>query len=162
MKTRFFLYLCGLLFLAVLGRGLLSQADPLHLDIAQTNANVVITWTNSGAVLQSANVLPGPWSVVTGAISPRVVSPTNPIEFFRLRATTNASSFDFRYLAPTFTTSVGDPFGCGCTAPENPNSLATGGGAQDNGQGNVLLHTGELTQDAVALEIPGRGINWRF
>ncbi len=76
MKTRLFLFLSGGLLLAVLGYGLRSQADPLHLDIARTNANVVITWTNLNAALESAPTLPGTWNVVTGAVSPRVISPT--------------------------------------------------------------------------------------
>jgi YD repeat-containing protein len=161
MKMRFILLLCGVLLMAMFGRGLRSRADDtLRLNIARTNSNVVLTWTNVAAALESSLVLPGAWSEVTGAVSPRAISPTNPASFFRLRALTTPTSAG--YLAPSFTTSIGDPFGCGCTSPENPNSLAAGGGAQDNGMGSVLLHTGELTQDAVDLEIPGRGFNWRF
>lgn len=163
MKTRFFLYLCGILFLAVLGRGLRSQADPLRLDIARTNANVVITWTNTGALLETSDGLPGTWSVVTGAVSPRVIVPTNPMSFFRLQATTNATSFDFRYVAPTFTASIGNPIGDGSVSPETPNSLWASApiwNHQDTGRDSVLLPTGESTQDAVALEVPGRGFNW--
>jgi hypothetical protein len=133
----------------------------LQLNIARTNSNVVLTWTNTGVALESAPTLPGTWSVVTGAVSPRVISPTNPAGFFRLHATTNAPLFAFLYVAPTFSSSIGDPFGCGCVSPENPNTLGAVGGAQDNGMGSVLLQTGELTQDGVALAIPGRGFDWR-
>ena len=120
-----------------------------------------LSWTNAGFVLQSARAVSGPYTNLVGAPSPHVFCPTNPAEFFRLVQTVD-SPFALRYAAPTFNTAIGDPFGCGCTSPENPNSLAAGGSAQDNAGGTVLLHTGELTQHAVDLEIPGRGFNWRF
>ena len=161
MKIRFLSLLGAVLLIAMFGHALRSQAD-LRLDIARTNSNLVLTWTNTGAALESSLVLPGAWSEITGAVSPRVFSPTNLASFFRLRATNTPATFDFRYVAPTFSSSIGDPFGCVCTSPENPNTLGTVGGAQDNGMGSVLLETGELTQDSVALEIPGRGFNWRF
>jgi RHS repeat-associated protein len=162
MKTRFILLLGGVLLLALFGRVLRSQADIFQIGIARTNANVVLTWTNTGVALESTLVLPGPWSVVTGAVSPRVIAPTNPASFFRLQVTNTSTSFAALYVAPTFSSSIGDPFGCGCVSPENPNTLGTVGSAQDNGMRSVLLQTGELTQDGVALEIPGRGFNWRF
>lgn len=163
MKTCNLSLLGAALLIAVLGYSFRNQADDgLQLNIARTNSNVTLTWTNTGAALESSLLLTGVWNEITGAVSPRVITPSNMASYFRLRGTNTPASFDHRYIAPTFTTSVGDPFGCGCTSPENPNSLAAGGGAQDNGQGSVLLHTGELTQYAVALEIPGRGINWRF
>src|ERR1017187_7779900 len=162
MKTRFILLLGGVLLLALFGRVLRSQADIFQIGIARTNANVVLTWTNTGVALESTLVLPGPWSVVTGAVSPRVIAPTNPASFFRLQVTNTSTSFAALYVAPTFSASIGDPFGCGCVSPENPNTLGTVGSAQDNGMRSVLLQTDELTQDGVALEIPGRGFNWRF
>ena len=163
MKTHFFSNSSVTLILAILaGLPRLHADEVLRLDIARSNSNVVVTWTNVGALLETSLLLTGGWTELTGAVSPRVFAPTNLASFFRLRATNTSTSFDFRYVAPTFPTSIGDPFGCGCTSPENPNSLAAGGGAQDNGMGSVLLHTGELTQDAVDLEIPGRGFNWRF
>src|ERR1035441_9694865 len=163
MKTRSILLLGGVLLIAMFGRGLRSHADnTLHLGIARTNSNVVLTWTNAAATLESSPLLPGARLDVTGAVSPRVISPTNPASFFRLRGTNTSASFAALYVAPTFSSSIGDPFGCGCVSPENPNTLGTVGGAQDNGMGSVLLQTGELTQDGVGLEIPGRGFNWRF
>ena len=163
MKTRSILLLGGVLLIAMFGRGLRSHADnTLHLGIARTNSTVVLTWTNAAATLESSPLLPGAWLDVTGAVSPRVISPTNPASFFRLRGTNTSASFAALYVAPTFSSSIGDPFGCGCVSPENPNTLGTVGGAQDNGMGSVLLQTGELTQDGVALEIPGLGFNWRF
>src|ERR1035441_8614649 len=68
--------------------GLRSQAeDTLYLEIARTNSNVVLTWTNAGAALESSPVLPGAWSQLTGAVSPQVISPTNPASFFRFGGT---------------------------------------------------------------------------
>jgi RHS repeat-associated protein len=162
MKIRSILLPGGVLLIALFGHGLRTQADIiLRLDIARTNSNVVLTWTNADAALESSPVLPGAWSELTGAVSPQVISPTNLASFFRLRATNTPVSFAYLYVAPTFSSSIGDPFGCGCVSPENPNTLGAVGGAQDNGLGSVLLQTGELTQDAVVVEIPGRGFNWR-
>jgi YD repeat-containing protein len=133
----------------------------LVLEIAPFGTNVLLTWTNSSAALEQSRVLTGAWGEVTGAASPYLVPATNVASFYRLRLSAGGP-FDFRYVAPTFTTGVGDPTGCGCTSPENPNSLSTGGSGQDNGEGSVFLHTGELTQHAVDLVIPGRGMDWRF
>jgi YD repeat-containing protein len=136
------------------------RAD-LLLEIAPSGTNALLTWSNSAASLEHSLTVTGAWTTVEGAASPYAVPVTNDASFFRLRLTTGGP-FDFRYLAPTFTTGLGDPAGCGCTSPENPNSLSTGGSAQDNGQGSVFLHTGELTQHAVDLAIPGRGMDWQF
>lgn len=151
--------------MAAIGEGvaiIVPCTTTYQLGIARTNANVVLTWTNTGVALQSAPGVMGVWSVVTGAVSPLVIAPTNPAAFFRLQVTNTSTSFAALYVAPTFSSSIGDPFGCGCVSPENPNTLGTVGSAQDNGMGSILLQTGELTQDGVALEIPGRGFNWRF
>jgi YD repeat-containing protein len=65
--------------------------------------------------------------------------------------------------APEYTSSIGAPLSsCGCTSPENPNSSATPGNAQDNAIGAVYLQTGELVQQAVDLSIEGVGFNWQF
>src|SRR5882724_11332433 len=125
MKTRFIYLLRKALVVALFGLSFQSQADGiLRLDIARTNSSVVLTWTNTGVVLESSLVLSGAWSEVTGAVSPQVISVTNLASFFRLRARIASTTFDFRYVAQTFTTSIGYPFGCDCTSPENPNSLA--------------------------------------
>src|SRR5437588_3172428 len=103
MKTRFVLLLCGLLLLSMFGYVLQSQADGiLRLDITRTNSNVVLTWTNAAAALESSLALTGAWSEITGAVSPRVISPTNLASFFRLRATNTPASFNSLYLAPTY------------------------------------------------------------
>jgi len=161
--SRVRLVLFKILLGAVLPHPQQVRADEvIQLDIARTNAQVLLTWTNAGVALESALVITGSWNELTGAISPLLVSPSNFATFFRLRQTVSPPVIAARYGAPTFTTAIGDPFGCGCTSPENPNSLATGGSAQDNAGGAALLHTGELTQSAVDLEIPGRGFDWRF
>jgi RHS repeat-associated protein len=156
--------LAGLMVVCVLTAG-----DPhvcaegvLRLDIARTNSNVVLIWTNGGVALETSLVLTGAWNELTNAVSGLQLSPSNVASFFRLRGIAAPANFNFRYVAPTFTTSIGDPFGCGCTSPENPNGTSAGGSAQDNGMGSVFLHTGEVVQHAVDLEIPGRGFNWRF
>jgi RHS repeat-associated protein len=137
------------------------RAD-MQLEISPLGTNVRLTWTNA-AVLESAAAVTGAWTTVTGATSPYLAAPTDSASFYRLRGSGGELDFSQRYVAPTFTTLVGDPISaCGCTSPENPNSLAAGGKAQDNGLGSVFLHTGELTQHAIDLEIPGRGFNWRF
>jgi len=70
------------LLLALLGRGLRSHADISQLNLARTNANVVLTWTSPGVALESAPAPTGAWSVVTGAVSPRVIAPTNLASFY--------------------------------------------------------------------------------
>ena len=162
MKTtriKFTLALPLAFFVLILGR--LHLRGDLWLAIAPSGTNALLTWSNSAALLERSLTLTGAWTTVEGAGSPYAVPVTNEASFFRLRLP-SGGPFDFRYLAPTFTTSIGDPFGCGCTSPENPNSLVTGGNPQDTGQGSVFLHTGELTQHALDLSIPGRGFDWKF
>ena len=140
----------------------LCSGGDLRVEISRLDTSVLLTWTNSGAVLETSLTVPGDWNVVAGASSPYLVPPTNVSSFYRLRQA-GGGSFDVRYLAPTFTTGIGDPSGgCGCTSPENPNSLSAAGNPQDNGLGSVFLHTGELTQHVVDLAIPGRGFDWRL
>ena len=134
----------------------------LQIAIERLGTNVLLTWTNPTAQLEQTLTVTGAGTTVTGAVSPRPVEATDAASFFRLRLPVGGP-FDARYVAPTFTTGIGDPAGgCGCTAPQNPNSLATAGNPQDNGLGSVFLHTGELTQQAVDLAIPGRGMDWKF
>ena len=163
MKTpQIKLTLAGLLTVLGFGLGTLHLRGDLWIRITPAGTNALLTWSNSAASLEQSLTVTGTWTTVEGAISPLVVPVTNDAGFFRLRLAVGGP-FDFRYLAPTFTTGIGDPSGgCGCTSPENPNSLSTGGSAQDNGLGSVFLHTGELTQHAVDLAIPGRGMDWKF
>src|SRR5438445_799698 len=146
-----------LLIGGALARGPCARGDEvLYLDISRSGSNALITWTNGGAVLESSLSVTGAWTELPGAFGSRLIPATNVATFFRLRETlAPPAELAVRYLAPSFTTSIGDPVGCGCISPENPNSLAGGGNSQDNAMGSVLLHTGELTQDAVDLEILG-------
>src|ERR1019366_7236752 len=102
MKTRFILLLGGVLLLALFGRVLRSQAAIFQIGIARTNANIVLTSNNPRGARESTLVLPGQWSLVTGAVSPRVIAPTNPASFFRLQVTNTSTSFAALYVAPTF------------------------------------------------------------
>jgi YD repeat-containing protein len=145
--------LCAALAPPALGR------DVGSFTIERSGTNIQIQWDDSGAALQSATNLLGPWSQISNAVSPYTVAPENVATFFRLKGAQDESL----YGAPTFGTSIGNPLSsCGCTSPENPNSSAAPGNAQDNAMGNVYLQTGELVQHAVDLSIPGRGFDWRF
>ena len=89
--------------------------------------------------------------------------PTNTSRFYRLRLAPALETFGGLYVSPEFTSTIGDPTSaCGCASPGVPSGSAVGGSAQDNAMGNLLLHTGEFTQRAVDLAVPGRGFNWRF
>jgi RHS repeat-associated protein len=129
------------------------------LSIGTSGSNVQIQWNGSGAVLQSTTNLVGPWNSLSNASSPYLVPPAGAAAFYRLAGSQDESL----YLAPQYTSSIGNPSSsCGCTSPENPNSVATPGNPQDNAMGNVYLQTGELVQNAVDLSIPGVGFDWRF
>ena len=48
------------------------------------NGNLTVSWTASGAVLQSASEVTGPWTAVSSAASPYVVPTDKPHCFYRL------------------------------------------------------------------------------
>src|SRR6266568_6980217 len=75
-----------------------------HLDITRTNPGVRLSWTNAAVALETSLTVTGAWLEVTGAPNPYLIPATNTAMFFRLRA----NGFDYRYLAPTFTTAIGD------------------------------------------------------
>jgi hypothetical protein len=54
------------------------------LSISRQGNSVTLSW-DSGATLQSAALVNGPWSSVTGATSPHVVNATEAARFFRLQ-----------------------------------------------------------------------------
>ncbi len=57
---------------------------PASIQARRSGSSVVIDWT--GAVLESAtNVVTGPWSEVTGAAHPHVITSPTGIEFFRAK-----------------------------------------------------------------------------
>jgi hypothetical protein len=53
------------------------------LVIAQTNGGVQLTWP--GGTLQAAASPNGPWTVVTNAVAPWVLTPATNQQFFRIR-----------------------------------------------------------------------------
>jgi len=135
---------------------------PGYLQIYFSAGYVWITWTNPSAVLQTAPTPTGPWTLLPEATSPYPVLPLDTASFFRL---TGLPLIDVTtlYDPPTFVTGIGNPVSsCDCTGPGNPNTPASPGGPQNNGNGSVYLHTGELVQYAVDLAIPGRGFDWRL
>lgn len=88
---------------------------------------------------------------------------TNASRFYRARLVSAQETYGGLYVAPEFTTAIGDLGGsCGCSSPGVPSGSGVGGSAQDNAMGSLLLHTGEFTQRTTDLAVPGRGFNWRF
>jgi Immunoglobulin domain len=54
------------------------------LSIVVSGSSLMITWTDSGAVLQSAPSLSGSWTTIPGATSPYTANTTGPMQFYRL------------------------------------------------------------------------------
>lgn len=104
--------------LAVAGLRQLSgvvHGEVLNLKISRTGTNALISWTNSGAGLQSASTVTGAWSQVPGVLSPYSVPVTTSNLFFRLSNTStgvnvtqhhNHLSRDGLYIDPAFTTAT--------------------------------------------------------
>ena len=65
-----------------------SRAE-LNLNISLSVANTVVSWTNAGAVLQTATNLNGAWSDLSNAASPYPLLTSNRAQFFRLRQPTS-------------------------------------------------------------------------
>ena len=74
--------LAAALGLALLPVGLAHPEPPPFLSIHRQNTNVVVVW-NFGR-LQSAFNVKGPWTTLTNAASPVVLSTTTSPLFFRL------------------------------------------------------------------------------
>jgi hypothetical protein len=55
------------------------------LTYARTDTGLILSWSASGYVLEQATALTGPWTQVTGAVSPYPVKPTAPVTFYRLK-----------------------------------------------------------------------------
>ncbi len=66
-----------------------NNAQPVsglpRLSVKPTKGFVVIEWAATGAVLQSADSVTGPWGDIPNAISPYLVTPTASMQFYRLR-----------------------------------------------------------------------------
>ncbi|MCX7867002.1 MAG: LamG domain-containing protein [Limisphaera sp.] len=60
-------------------------AAPLVITAARQGDNLVLTWTDAQAVLQSAPGVTGPYTDVSGASSPYTVPLTGSQQYFRLR-----------------------------------------------------------------------------
>ena len=46
---------------------------------------MVLEWPGTGAQLQSAGRITGPWNPIANAVSPHVVNPNEKSQFYRLR-----------------------------------------------------------------------------
>jgi hypothetical protein len=62
----------------------LSAGGAPTLSISLSGNQVVLTWTGSGYVLQSASALNGPYATITGSTSPYHFNLTGTQQFFRL------------------------------------------------------------------------------
>jgi hypothetical protein len=63
----------------------LMQSQPPVLSIAHgTNSTVTVSWTGTGILVCSTNIL-GPWADVTNAISPYTIDAADPSRFYRVR-----------------------------------------------------------------------------
>jgi hypothetical protein len=62
-------------------------AGPVVLTIGTTTNNLVkLTWTGAGGALQSAGQVQGPFTNITGAVSPFTVDPSGTTnQFYRLK-----------------------------------------------------------------------------
>src|ERR1039458_4050789 len=67
--------------------GLVHADNGLQLNMALSNANPVVTWNNTSALLQSAPSVTGSWNTMSNTASPYQVPATNSAAFFRLRVT---------------------------------------------------------------------------
>ena len=61
-----------------------SPADPDRVSVALVTGQACLEWTCEG-ILQSSPTLTAPWTDLPGAVSPCLVPPLQPAEFFRLR-----------------------------------------------------------------------------
>jgi hypothetical protein len=71
-----------------------AEIDPTALQMeldfaAPPGTGLVLSWTDTTAVLQSASSLTGPWVDVIGANSPYTIVPSAAQKFFRYRYTSN-------------------------------------------------------------------------
>jgi hypothetical protein len=61
-----------------------QQSPPALSAIASGNGSLTISWTASGAILQSAPEITGPWTDVSGAASPYLLPTDKPRCFYRV------------------------------------------------------------------------------
>jgi hypothetical protein len=60
-------------------------STPGKLSIRLLDGRVVLEWAGTGAQLQSAGRITGPWNLIANAVSPHVVNPNEKSQFYRLR-----------------------------------------------------------------------------
>jgi len=72
--------LCGLTFTQPIT--LVPSAGTIK--IARSGGLLVFTWSNTGVMLQTASSLLGPWTTISGATSPYIISTSASETFFRL------------------------------------------------------------------------------
>jgi len=58
------------------------ELSQVQIGLQMSGANLTLSWPQ-GTLLQATN-LAGPWSAVTNAVLPFVVTPTNSAAFFRV------------------------------------------------------------------------------
>jgi hypothetical protein len=61
-----------------------ANFDPVVLSIQLGGAEMIVTWTNSSYTLQSAPMLVGPYTNISGALSPYTNNVSGPAQYFRL------------------------------------------------------------------------------
>ena len=71
------------IFIAGVSNHLSFTDAPFNLSATRNGTNVILIWTVG--VLQSADVVTGPYTDVAGARSPRTEAPTAAKKFYRLR-----------------------------------------------------------------------------
>jgi hypothetical protein len=57
---------------------------PIPLHIQSSGANVVLTWNDASFNLQSATIVTGPYTTISGATSPFTTNTISAQQFFRL------------------------------------------------------------------------------
>jgi hypothetical protein len=60
-----------------------TNLGPVTLVIARSGEQLQLTWPDG--TLQSAALVTGPYTNVTGASSPFIFSPSNAVRFFRIK-----------------------------------------------------------------------------
>ena len=156
------LLLLGGLFLF----GTMSQTPAtISLNIAKSGTNAVVSWKDSGVVLQSATNLAGVWSDLSTASNAYLVQTTNAAQFFRLRQTSSTliTGIEPAYLGTSGGTFylIGTGFSPGSVvrlngAPAgsvtfvNSNLLMVTAGAFDPGSYNVAVVNAGQTNAVLA------------
>ena len=157
---------CLLLLGGLVLFGWISQIPAsISLNISKAGTNAVVSWKQSGVVLQSATNLAGGWSDLSTASNSYLVQTTNAAQFFRLRQTSSTLVTDIEpaYLGTSGGTFyiIGTHFSPGSVvllngAPAgsamfvNSNLLMVTAGAFDPGTYNVSIVNAGQTNAVLA------------